>query len=222
MGVIGCGRRSAERIDLQRRRGWRSGLLGVLSVVAVWVAAPKLGSGMSDAGTALRMSVAELVDAAELIVEGRVASTRVLETTDGRIETELQLSVDRTHFGVDQGERRLRLPGGVLPDGRGMLIPGLPLPAPGDEVLLMLSGEGPRQGRMPVGLAQGSFRLLRDAQGKRLALRDQGGLQLAQRRRGRLLEADSHSVMDYAELLAEIEAALVLKRHSAEPPKERR
>ena len=222
MGVIGSGRGSGQRNDLQRTWSRRSGLPVVLAVALALLARSKFGASESDAGTALRMDVAEQVAAAELIVEGRVAAARAFEAPGGKIETEFRLLVARTHFGADQSERLIRLPGGLLPDGRGMLIPGLPLPVPGDDVLLMLSGEGPQGGRIPIGLAQGSFRLLRNAQGKRLALRDQGGLQLAHRSRNRLLEADSHSVMDYADLLAQIEAALVLKRHVAERPKENR
>jgi hypothetical protein len=93
------------------------------------------------AGTALRMDVEALAQAADVVVEARVLSTRALETSSGRIETELELDVDRTLYGPDVPHRFVRWPGGVLADGSGMLVAGLSLPRPGEELLLFLSRE---------------------------------------------------------------------------------
>jgi hypothetical protein len=186
------------------------GLAG-LAAMACWGGFAR-GLWTSEAGTALRMDVSELVGRADLIVEGHVLSTRAVEDAGGRIETELDLSVDRTHLGDDRGERRLRLPGGVLADGRGMIVPGLPVPVAGDEVLLILSEGTASDLRVPIGLSQGSFRLLRDTSGKRVGVRDGGGLRLATAGGARLIEVDGIQVMDYAELRAEIEVGLVKRR----------
>ena len=101
------------------------------------------------AGTAIRMEIAELVDGAELIVEGRILTTTSFES-EGRIETEYLIEVDRTFAGEDQPYRAMRLPGGVLEDGSGMILAGMPRIAAGEKTLLFLSGEGTTGVRMPV------------------------------------------------------------------------
>ncbi len=74
----------------------------------------------------------------------------MLEGETGLIETEYLMSVDRTLWGADLGMRTVRLPGGVLPDGRGMMIPGMPRIAVGEDVLLFLSRQTSWGMRMPM------------------------------------------------------------------------
>ena len=166
----------------------------------------------SRAGTAVRMDVEQMVQVADLVLEARVLGARSLETAQGQIETELELDVDRTLYGPDVPHRFVRWPGGVLADGRGMLLPGLALPRPGEDLLLLLSPPSSTGLRLPVGLSQGHFRLLMDRAGRRVAVRSQGRLTLVSQGSGALEEASDHFVIDYAELRARIESALALRR----------
>ena len=169
---------------------------------------PLLRQPAVRAGTALRMDVPDLVEAAELVVEGRVLAARAVETEAGLIETEYELLVDRTFRGSPLGVRTLRLPGGLLDDGRGMILAGVPHLRPGEDALLFLSAEGGRGVRLPVGLAQGRYRVLTRLDGTRIAVRDQADLGLVDPSTGRLLGTEGAHVRDYAELVAEIEAAV--------------
>lgn len=164
--------------------------------------------GPIDAGTALRLEVPELVERADVVLEGRVAALRVLEEDAGRIETEYVLAVERTYFGDPRPERVVRFPGGVLPDGRGLVLPGLPRLAPGEDVLLFLSAPSAAGLRMPVGLAQGKFRIETDADGVRTLVRDQGMVTLANLATGEVRETGNYARRDYAEVVAEIHAAV--------------
>jgi hypothetical protein len=183
--------------------------------LAVLVLAPLLVGGLRAraprASTALRLGVRELTLRADLLVEGRVVATRAVER-GGRIETEVELAVDRTFVGEDAGRRTVRVPGGVLPDGRGMVIAGFAPPRPGEEVLWFLAEESPVGTRLPVGLAQGQLRLVTDRAGNKVATRSLGRLTLADGAGGALQHAGVGAVIDYAELRAEIESALALRR----------
>ena len=181
-------------------------LLGTLLVALLCAGVPWHGEAV-EAGTAVRMSVADLATAAQLVVEGRVLSARPLES-EGMIETEYLLRVERTFVGRDLDHRAIRIPGGVLADGRGLFLAGVPRLAPGEDVLLFLSGESRRGTRMPVGLAQGKYRVVARPDGKRALARDTRGVALIHPRSGARLPSDSYQVRDYAEVVAEIEAAL--------------
>ena len=99
----------------------RAALLGALLLLL------QLPDGRAlEAGTALRMGLDELVGASDLVLEARVVATTAGEDSHGLIHTEHLLSVDRTFVGEGRPMRTVRLPGGVLPDGRGLVIPGLP------------------------------------------------------------------------------------------------
>jgi len=182
-------------------------ILAVCGLVAL-VLRPLLREPAVRAGTAMRMEVSELVEAAELVVEGRVLASRAVETEDGLIETEYELLVDRTFRGAPLGTRTLRLPGGLLEDGRGMVLAGVPRLRPGEDALLFLSAAGGRGVRMPVGLAQGRYRVLTRLDGSRIAVRDQADLGLVDPNSGHVLCAEGSHVRDYAELVAEIQAAV--------------
>lgn len=163
-----------------------------------------------QAGTAIRLDIAGLVDNADLALEGRVQRARaVLDPSGKRIDTEYTLVVTRTFLGEASSTRTIKLPGGVLPDGRGMIIPGLPSLEPGEDVILFLSHANASGMRMPVGLAQGKLRVVTDVKGERRLVREQGDLALVDGATAR--PADASIVLDYAATIARIEAAVAAK-----------
>jgi hypothetical protein len=186
----------------------------VVALIAAALFIPSLTSRSGDieAGTAVRMDVAELVMSSELILEGRILSRQSFLAPSGHVETEYLLGVERTFEGADFAYRSVRLPGGVLEDGSGMILAGMPHLGAGEDVLLFLTVEGSTGIRMPVGLSQGKFNVGTAADGTKVLARDQGQLALVNRETGELIETHGRSVRDYAEVVAEIEAALARKR----------
>ena len=164
-----------------------------------------------EAGTTVKMDVAELTLHADLILEARVLGAQTQED-DGKIETEYLLQVERTFRGADQAYRSLRLPGGVLPDGRGMTLAGMPRIDTGDDVLIFLSQEGELGVRMPVGLSQGMYEVLRRPGRPPQLVRDSAGVTLLHPDTGRLSHPEGITVREYADVVAEIEAALATRR----------
>lgn len=166
-----------------------------------------------EAGTALRLDTDGLVQNAALILEGRVLAAHVLEGPTG-IETEYLLEVERTFEGEDLPHRLVRIPGGVLPNGRGLVLAGMPRIEPGESLLLFLSQEGASGLRMPVGLAQGKYAIQRRRDGTKVLTRDTAGVSLLSPETGELVSStalENRVVRGYAELVAEIEAALTRK-----------
>jgi len=157
----------------------------------------------ASAGTALRLDVAGLVHASELVLEGRVLAAEPHDEA-GLLVTEYLIEVERTHKGPHQATRAVRLPGGVRADGSGLLIPGLSAPAPGQEVLLFLGPESRAGARLPTGLAQGLFTLERLPDGSKRLARDARALELFDGQSFTRGERTRHA---YAELLAALEAA---------------
>jgi hypothetical protein len=157
----------------------------------------------TGAGTALRLDLPALVQRSDLIVEARVLDAHALETED-LLLTEYLLEVSRTFKGADQSYRALRLPGGVRADGSGLLIPGVPHLAPGEEVLLFLEAEGRDGARIPTGLAQGKFGVQRGADGAKRLVRNASSLALVGSPDSTRGQRD---LLDYADLVAAIEAA---------------
>ena len=66
--------------------------------------------------------------------------------------------------------------------------------------------------RVPVGLAQGSFRLHVAASGHRSLVRDQRGLTLVDGRSGALERAPGVVAFDYGQVVARIQRAVQLRR----------
>lgn len=128
------------------------------------------------AGTVQRFGLADLAERADVAFEGRVQSVRVLEPRPGRIETEYVLREDAVHIGESCPVRVVRLPGGVMPDGRGLVLAGMPRLAAGEDVLLFLSRESSQGTRMPVGLAQGSLRVVTLESGAKRLVGSSAGL----------------------------------------------
>ena len=161
-----------------------------------------------QAGTAIRMEVEDLVDRADHILEARITGRRTLQDEHGRIVTEYQLLKRREFYG--ESADVVRIPGGVLASGRGLLLPGMPRIQVGEEVMLFLNGESLA---MPTGLAQGKFRLMNGRSGERLAVR-QGGVELAASSCGHashgatahLCQQGAVQALPYAELSARVQA----------------
>jgi len=164
----------------------------------------------AEAGTALRLDVPGLAHNASLIVEAHVLSARPVET-GGILQTEYVLEVSRTLAGTDEPYRAVRLPGGVRDDGSGLLIPGMPQISEGESVLLFLTDESQNGMRMPVGLAQGKFGVVTLADGKKRLVGDASMATLVAPGQ-ELGQAGARSVIDYAEAVAQIEAALPQKK----------
>jgi len=164
------------------------------------------------AGTAVRMGLGDLARNADLILEARVLSAHGIEDPSGRIDTEYILRVDRTLWGESLATRAVRIPGGRLSDGRGMVVAGIPHMNLGEDVLLFLSSSAPSGMRMPIGLGQGKFTVTRDPRGGKSLVRAPGSLALVDPKTGRVHTADGVLRFDYAATLAQIEAALSVRR----------
>jgi hypothetical protein len=179
---------------------------GVCAVAFLLVTFGRAKSGV-EAGTAIRMDVGELCLRSELVIEARILGMLALQEPDGRIETELQLEVQRTFVGDDVVYRAVRLPGGRLPDGRGMMLAGMPSIEVGETAILFLTAPTASGMRMPVGLAQGKMRVVVSPAGEKLVVADRGCLGIANSSTDAVAEAVDSLVLPYAQVLAQIEAA---------------
>jgi hypothetical protein len=135
-------------------------------------------AGTIDGATVLKMNVADLAARCDLAIEARVTSASASIDASGRIGTDYALDVGRTYAGAPAARRTIRLPGGVLPDGRGLLIPGMPVLAVGENAILFLSAENQRGERLPIGLAQGRLRIVTATDGTRTLESDLAGIEL--------------------------------------------
>ena len=124
-----------------------------------------------DAGTAPHLELEEVVQHARVALVGTVQSALARRAADGMIETEYRLAVEQRFVGDGGASETVVFPGGVLADGSGLVLPGVPQLAVGEEVVLFLSDRDAQSGRrMPVGLEQGRYRLVLGADGVRRAL----------------------------------------------------
>jgi len=174
----------------------------------------------APAGTAVRLTLADLADRSDLCLEAKVTAARAILESGKRIDTEYTLSVLRTFWGEAQASRAIRLPGGVLPDGRGMVLPGLRGLEPGEEVLLFLSKPDPLGMRVPIGLAQGTLRVETDKLGRKHLVPDERGLAIVAPG-GAPQANEPPRVLDYAAAVAEIESALAARRARENAAKEK-
>ncbi len=124
---------------------WTIALLTALSAV-----------GPVTAMTVVPVSDAALLDASALVVHGRVVDAQVV-ASGGGIATVYVVDVIRPVKGAGQASRiRVEVPGGVLADGRGLVIPGMPQFAAGEEALLFLTAGSGSTWRLSYD-AQGAF-----------------------------------------------------------------
>lgn len=185
-------------------------LLPAVGLLVGLIALPLLRFGAPSvrASTVVRMDTAALVEGAALVVDARVRSSRVIEQSGHRILTELTLDVGHTWLGEPLAERVVRLPGGVLPNGRGLLLAGVPIPGVGERGVLFLSAPGADGLRLPVGLAQGCARVHVDAKGQAFAYSDTSNLALVDPRTGVATDGARGAPLRYERLAREIELAV--------------
>ena len=151
------------------------------------------------------MSLEDAFERSDLVVEGEVVGRTAGETPSGAIYTDWDIAVAKTFWGASEESRTIRLPGGVLPSGRGMVIPGMPRLTVGEEVLLLV-GEASADGlRTTTGLAQGKYRIVTSPSGKRAAMQASDHLVLVTDQSA--AAAVRPSAIDYADLSARLEAA---------------
>jgi len=165
-----------------------------------------------QAGTARKMDVEALVNAADIAFQGTILSKHARLGANNLIETEYIIAVKKTFWGEELVSRSVRLPGGVLPDGRGLVLAGMPNLVEREEVVLFLSAASVGGLRMPVGLAQGKFRVQRLLNGSTRLVRDSSELQLSNPATGKLEEAPPRSVYSYAQVTGEILAAVAARK----------
>lgn len=164
-----------------------------------------------DASTVQKLSIEDLAVRCEVALEARVTSKSSTLDAHGRIGTDYALSVAHTFAGAHLAQRTIRLPGGVLADGRGLVLSGLPELVVGEDAILFLSGENPRGERLPLGLAQGRLRVERTAEGARYVVLDAQDLELVDGN-GRPVARDiGPCAAPYAAIRARIEAACALR-----------
>lgn len=116
--------------------------------------------GSISATVVIPASFAEMVDASELVVHGRVRTVRG-QSTDGRrsIESLVTVDVTSTIKGEPAATVTFRVPGGEVGRYRVVMV-GAPVFEEGDEVVVFLDGRPPAM-PMPFGLHQGVYRVSR-------------------------------------------------------------
>lgn len=160
--------------------------------------------GSSEAGTALRMTLEEAFQRSELVVEGTVVDSTCGSDDQGLIYTDWTIEVDRSFWGQTAEVETIRMPGGVLASGKGMVVPGMPRLTLGEDVVLLM-GEASAQGvRMPTGLSQGKYRIITSTDGERTAIQTGEHVSLITAQRTRA--AAGLDMLPYADLVARLEA----------------
>lgn len=179
-------------------------LIGAL-VVAIAFAIP--GGKPLEASTVLKLGVEELAIRCDLALEARVTSKSASLDGQGRIGTDYALTVERTFFGTHAAQRTVRVPGGVLPDGRGLVLPGMPALDVGESALLFLSGQNSHGERLPIGLAQGRLSVKVAPAGTKSLVRDVLDLDFVDAQGNRIPAGPQITSLPYAATIARIEKA---------------
>jgi hypothetical protein len=182
-------------------------LLVFVALAASLFLLPFARSTSVEAGTAVRLDIEDLVQRCDLSFEGRVVAKTAMLDARGRVETEYVVSVARSFVGAPMTRRTFRLPGGTLPDGRGMLIAGMPSIAEREDVLVFLTRENELGARMPVGLAQGKLAVAVEKDGRKVLKRDTTALELVPAPGAKPRPVDGGAVLDYAATIARIQSA---------------
>jgi len=93
-----------------------------------------------------------------------------------------------------------------------MLLAGMPRVTAGENVLLFLTEEAGSGIRMPVGLAQGKFSVVVESSGRKSLVRNGACIGPLGPESGSLGHGQSVGILQYAAVVAEIEAALASGR----------
>lgn len=160
-----------------------------------------------DASTVLKLGVEDMATRCDLALEARVTSKSSTLDAAGRIGTDYALTVERTFFGAHAAQRTVRVPGGVLPDGRGLVLPGMPALDVGETALLFLSQQNDRAERMPIGLAQGRLSVKVAADGTKSLVKDVLDLHFVDAQGLPLPAGPQITTLPYAATIARIESA---------------
>ena len=155
---------SLPRTTEAQRHGEYGRQLRLRVSVSLWFVIVFAVAANVAALTVLPADFNEMVAGSELIVHGRVTDVRS-QMTGGRrsIESIVTVAVIDSLKGAPGREVVFRVPSGQVGRYRRVLV-GSPEFAPGQEVVLFLSGRAPAL-PMPFGLAQGVYRVGRAADG---------------------------------------------------------
>ena len=195
------------------KRALRAAVLAVLATpfAAFSVPAP------IEAGTSLRLDIEDLVREADLVFEGRVLAARAFRDLRGLVCTEFTVSVHATYWGESRGTQQFTLPGGVMPDGSGTVIPGMATLAVGEDALLFLAAQSRNGWRSTVGLAQGKFEIVRDDRGQLALTRRAADLVLVDPRTRAAEPASGATQLPYAAVVARVQVAAGARRAARLP-----
>lgn len=184
-------------------------LVGALFLV---VTALVVASRDVSASTVEKLDLPGLFDRSEHVVHGRVVKLSVALGAHGRPETSVELELTTSFWGDAQHTLVFKVPGGALPDGRELVIPGLPKLAVGEEVLLFLSRESKRGLRLPIGLAQGKFQVVRDEHGPAVLLRGASELEVLDPASGKSEKLETRATLDWHATARELERLAGVRR----------
>jgi hypothetical protein len=102
-------------------------------------------------------TVERMTRSSDAVVRGRIEATAARATRDGRIVTDVEISIAQAWKGAPERTVHVVVPGGVLP-GIAMKVDAAPTFAPGEEVVVFLARRGAAY--RVNGLAQGKFRVV--------------------------------------------------------------
>jgi hypothetical protein len=171
----------------------RGGASVVLAVAMLLAAVPVRAS------VAVRMTVDDLVRNADVIVHGKVGDAKSFRNEeDGRIYTRHTIEVTEFLKG-GAGEKTVEVVtmGGELEDV-GQIVPGEAKFEKGEEVVVCLKKS--KLGLVPVGMAQGKFRVEKRAE-KQVLVRDLGGILFLGEEKGKLPAVDEVGMETFRELV---------------------
>lgn len=150
-----------------------------LSLLVAALAIPAL-----QATTAVEHSQTDLIQAADIIVVGRVAATQST-WIDRDLVTLATISVSETLKGSPVSEVTVVVPGGVDANRKipvAMTFPAAPELLQQENVLLFLTAEGRVvDGYSVVGFSQGKFTVVENAKGEKMATQNLSALTLQDR-----------------------------------------
>jgi hypothetical protein len=102
----------------------------------------------------------EMLAESQLVVHGRVVAVEPYETAGRKtIESRVVVQVVDALKGDARSEVYFRVPGGQIGRYRRIMV-GVPVFAPGDEIVVFLRGQAPAL-PMPLGVTQGVYRVTR-------------------------------------------------------------
>lgn len=136
----------------------RPAFFAVVSVLA-------LGATTALATMTMRLDLRQIVAAADRAFVGRVVSVHADRDPSGLPSTWVSFAVDQVIKGKIGSGLTMKQLGTTTPldDGSMLHLPGLPTYAPGEEMVIFLSGESEAGFCSPIGLAQGKFPIVRRA-----------------------------------------------------------